>query len=534
MEKRSSDWMLHEPATADFGAVYIARFDAVFAPVLPMLESHPRIAALYADRSLIARDAAKQAARERIEHALAGDWDHYADTLRFEGGSFADLGVRYNEWLEISLAQQAVLTDGLIDAYACDPPRLAAALKLMQAFQVRSNAVVGEAYRLASQRSLRQWESVFESIAWGICLVDPVTFRILHANRAFLEMYRISATDLGTRTFPSLFVDANHECFLCDPNPYASNQGRFSYEADHWRQDGSKFPVLIDGVRIPANVADRTYWAISARDLSERRQVEVLRSRSVELEAASQRAQESSRLKSEFLANMSHELRTPLNSILGFSELLIAGEVGPLDEQQRDFIGDIHTSGKHLLRLINDILDLSKVEVGKMDFYPEAIQLEALVSEVTGVLRSVANAKAIAPAARIDPDIGIVYLDPARLKQVLYNYLSNAVKFSPAGSSVEICARRSGDDFFRLEVRDHGDGISEADQKRLFVDFEQLDLGRAKVHGGTGLGLALTRRLVEAQGGTVGVESAVGCGSTFFAVLPLRVSAAADTDVSRR
>ena len=534
MGRPSSEWPLGDPAAADFGAAYLECFDEVYARTLPMLEAHPGMAALYAARTPAQRAASKQTARERLEQVLGGDWDFYADTLEFEGGSYADMGVTIEEWHEISTAQEDVLTDALIARYAGDPPRLARALKVMHAFVGRSRAIVGNAYRLASQRTLRQWESVFQNIAWGICLVDPVTFRILHANRALLEMYGLDASDLGSRTFPSLFGSGEHERLLREQRPYESIEGRFSHEGQHLRLDGTTFPVLIDGVRIPANVADRTYWAISARDLSERRQVESLRMRAGELEAENRRVQESNRLKSEFLANMSHELRTPLNSILGFSELLVAGEVGPLDEQQRDFIGDIHTSGKHLLRLINDVLDLSKVEAGKMEFYPEEIELEALVAEVTGVLRSVASEKSITSRVDIDPSIGTLHLDPARLKQVLYNYLSNAFKFSAAGASVYVRARRSSPGTFCVEVRDQGNGIAEADLKRLFVDFEQLDLGRGKLHGGTGLGLALTRRLVEAQGGTVGVESKLGEGSTFFAVLPMRVGAAADTDAARR
>ena len=197
------------------------------------------------------------------------------------------------------------------------------------------------------------------------------------------------------------------------------------------------------------------------------------------------------------------------------------GEVGPLGPQQLDFLADIHTSGKHLLRLINDVLDLSKVEAGKLDFDAEPIELEAVIGEVAGVVRSVASAKGIVPSVQIDPSIGIVNVDPSRLKQVLYNYLSNAFKFSKPGGAVEILAERYGEGEFWLAVRDHGNGIAPADLKRLFVDFEQLDLGRGKAHGGTGLGLALTRRLVEAQGGRVGVDSTLGEGSTFFAILPL-------------
>jgi len=227
--------------------------------------------------------------------------------------------------------------------------------------------------------------------------------------------------------------------------------------------------------------------------------------------------------KSQFLANMSHELRTPLNAILGFTQLLHEGEVGPLTDQQRDFLGNVLTSSRHLLRLINDVLDLAKVESGKLDFRPESIDLAQVTGEVGAILRTTASEKQVRVEMAIDPAIGRVVLDPARLKQVLYNYLSNALKFTPAGSVVTVRAVPEGADFFRIEVHDTGDGIQPEELPRLFVEFQQLDAGAAKKHAGTGLGLALTKRIVEAQGGTVGVRSTPGAGSVFHAVLPRRM-----------
>jgi PAS domain S-box-containing protein len=249
------------------------------------------------------------------------------------------------------------------------------------------------------------------------------------------------------------------------------------------------------------------------RDVSHRKTLE-------EAQAESQRVQEASRLKSEFLANMSHELRTPLNSIIGFSELLHDEEVGPLDPKQKEFLGDILTSGRHLLQLINDILDLSKVEAGKLEFQPEKLELVRVINEVKSVLRTVAASKNIRVDVSVEPSLTEIILDPGRLKQVLYNYLSNALKFTPAGGRIQVRALSSGKENFRLEVEDNGIGISEQDLSTLFTEFQQLDAGTAKKHGGTGLGLALTKRLVEAQGGIVGAKSTLQRGSTFFAILP--------------
>jgi CheY-like chemotaxis protein len=217
---------------------------------------------------------------------------------------------------------------------------------------------------------------------------------------------------------------------------------------------------------------------------------------------------------------MSHELRTPLNAIIGFTQLLHDGEVGELSGEQRDFLGNVLTSGRHLLRLINDVLDLAKVESGKLDFRPEPIDLPELIGEVNAILRTAAVEKKVRMEVEVDRSLGQIVLDPARLKQVLYNYLSNALKFTPSGGRVTVRASPVAADFFRIEVEDSGPGIDAHDLARLFVEFQQLEEGAAKKHGGTGLGLALTKRIVEAQGGSVGVRSVPGAGSIFHALLP--------------
>src|SRR5207253_7405220 len=163
------------------------------------------------------------------------------------------------------------------------------------------------------------------------------------------------------------------------------------------------------------------------------------------------------------------------------------------------------------------------VESGKLDFRPESIDLAQVTGEVGAILRTTASEKQVRVEMAVDPTIGRVVLDPARLKQVLYNYLSNALKFTPAGSVVTVRAMPEGAEFFRLEVRDTGAGIRPEDLSRLFVEFQQLDAGATKKHAGTGLGLALTKRIVEAQGGAVGVRSAPGTGSVFHALLPRRI-----------
>jgi signal transduction histidine kinase len=254
----------------------------------------------------------------------------------------------------------------------------------------------------------------------------------------------------------------------------------------------------------------------------ERKTAEELRERNIELEKRSFQLHQANRLKSEFLANMSHELRTPLNAIIGFSELMHDGKIGPVSADHKEYLGDILISARHLLELINDILDLSKVEAKKMEFSPEPVKLRELIAEVREILQTIAAGKRIQVDLHVSPEVDELIIDPAKLKQVLYNYVSNALKFTADGGSVAIRALAEDEAFFRLEVEDTGIGIPASDLEKLFVEFQQLDSTAAKKHQGTGLGLALTKKIVQAQGGRVGVRSAPGRGSVFHAVLPKR------------
>lgn len=259
----------------------------------------------------------------------------------------------------------------------------------------------------------------------------------------------------------------------------------------------------------------------AASDITERKILEEqLRSQNVALEEQNRQLHQASRMKSEFLANMSHELRSPLNGIIGFTELLHDGKLGGLPERVKEYLGRILKSSRHLLQMINGVLDLTKIEAGYLDLCPEPVELGGLIEDVISVQSALAAQKKIRVFMEIDAQADRAVTDASRFKQILYNYLSNALKFTGDGGRVTVRLRKESADQFRLEISDTGIGIAPEDISRLFTEFQQLDSSASKRYQGTGLGLALTKRIAEAQGGWVGVRSVAGQGSTFFAVLP--------------
>jgi PAS domain S-box-containing protein len=319
------------------------------------------------------------------------------------------------------------------------------------------------------------------------------------------------------------------------------NEGKVTnYELTARARDGTLTVVSYNATTF--HDRDRRLQGVfaAARDMTELKSIEhALQQKNVELEDAS-------RMKSEFLANMSHELRTPLNAIIGFSEVLADGLLGDMTDKQRKFIGDIFKSGKHLLSLINDILDLSKVEAGKMLLDLDPVDVSSLLRNSLSIIKGHAAARHVRLDMRAPDRLGFMNADARKVKQIVYNLLSNAVKFTAEGGDVILRADRVSradvgvlpglwpgrafplvesefPEFLRVSVTDNGIGISPEGLEHLFKPFSQVDSGLARKFEGTGLGLAMVKLLVDLHGGAVAVESAVGQGSCFTVWIPIRV-----------
>jgi signal transduction histidine kinase len=250
------------------------------------------------------------------------------------------------------------------------------------------------------------------------------------------------------------------------------------------------------------------------------RHVEVLREARLR-QADNQRLELASQHKSQFLANMSHELRTPLNAILGYTELILDSVYGDMPQRARDVLDRVQRNGRHLLGLINDVLDLSKIEAGQLSLSLTDYSMRDVVEGVYSAVEPLALEKKIALKIEVSSDLPPGRGDERRLTQVLLNLVGNAIKFTDQG---EVVIRASAaDGSFNLAVRDTGPGISKADQARLFQEFQQVDNSITRKKGGTGLGLAISKRIVEMHGGRIWVESRAGHGSTFFFTLPAAV-----------
>jgi len=342
-------------------------------------------------------------------------------------------------------------------------------------------------------------------------LITDLQGNMLYANLATQRIFGRPPTRLIGTSIEVFFHNENQVRWILDQ---AKGEG-WSGPIVCQRYDGQTFPALVSVSPVSGEAGDTpTAVSIILRDMTQQEQIKAeLASKNLELSRAN-------RLKSEFLANMSHELRTPMTSILGFSSLLEQEIYGQLNERQKLYVSQIHQSGEHLLALINEVLDLSKVEAGQMDLHVVPLSIAALSKEVVAMVTTQAEMKQLTVHRDVSEDLPVLMADEMRVRQMLLNLLSNAIKFSKKGKAIGLEAVQQ-DDCLLITVWDQGIGIAKEQQSLLFQPFQQLDSSLSRQYEGTGLGLTLTQRLARLHGGDITLESDAGKGARFTIQLPL-------------
>jgi two-component system, cell cycle sensor histidine kinase PleC len=369
-------------------------------------------------------------------------------------------------------------------------------------------------------------ENIIETVREPLLVLDS-DLRVLKANRSFYDSFKVTPGetignliyDLGNRQWDIPRLRTLLEEILPQGNKFDD------YEVEHVFSSIGHKVMLLNARRITQKKIGSQLILLAIEDVTEKMRLErELAERTRDAKKAQFEAEAATMAKSDFLANMSHELRTPLNSIIGFSEVLEDQLLGSLNESQRENVMYILKAGRHLLSLINDILDLSKVESGKMELDVERVSLKELLDASLAMQRERASRHGIKLDLQIQPDNSIVIEgDERKLKQILFNLLSNAMKFTPDGGQVQVMSKEiNGAQDIEISIKDTGIGIKQEDIQKLFKEFSQLSSAYDKMYEGTGLGLALTKKLVELHGGKIWVESEFGKGSLFAFVIPVR------------
>ena len=341
---------------------------------------------------------------------------------------------------------------------------------------------------------------------------------VIYINSGGKKMLGLGKNDdVPLRSITDSHPEWARKLILQEGIPKAIHDGSWSGENAFLAVDGREIPVSQVILAHKARDGTVKFFSTIARDITERKRAQQ------ELEMRNREVEHATQMKSQFLASMSHDLRTPLNAILGFSGLLADGTAGELNEKQAHYVGFIQSGGQHLLRLVNDILDLSKIEAGKLELHRESVSVADALPEVLTLIRPLAMAKKIHLETAVEVGL-LVTADRIRLKQVLYNLLSNAVKFTPEDGSIWVEASADAG-FAWISVRDNGMGIPEEHQEAIFEEFYQIGTTTKGLKEGTGLGLAICRRLAEQPGGKIWVESTPGQGSCFTFSLPLAAGA---------
>jgi PAS domain S-box-containing protein len=356
-----------------------------------------------------------------------------------------------------------------------------------------------------------------------------------NVNPAFEKALGFTAKEITSRPYVEFLHPDDREPSVRESDRLEAGEVTFAFENRFRCSDGTYKWFLWNAVSVP----EKSLIYAVGHDITRRKQVEeerqkfaiTLENTNAELEIRNREVERATKLKSKFLANMSHELRTPLNAIMGFSDLLAEGTAGRLNAKQERFVNHIKQGSSHLLQLINDILDLSKIEAGQLELRCEDFMVPDALPEVLSNIRPLAMAKNIEVQQKVEIE-HTIFADRVRFKQILYNLLSNAVKFTPKDGRIAVACIEQGD-FASISVTDTGVGIRAEDQAMVFEEFRQVDDPNGEKHEGTGLGLAITRRLVEQQGGQILLESAPGKGSRFTFTLPLGAQMPSDQPASK-
>ncbi len=389
------------------------------------------------------------------------------------------------------------------------------------------------ATKIAEDAAHEYSDSIINTVREPLLTLDS-DLRVVKANRSFYDSFMVTPQktignliyDLGNRQWDIPKLRTLLEEILLKDNKFDD------YEVEHkFSSIGHKI-MLLNARRVTQKESGSQLILLAIEDVTDKMTLHR------ELAKRTREAESANRAKSDFLANMSHELRTPLNSIIGFSEILEDGIAGPIADKQKELANDISTSGRHLLSLINDILDLAKVEAGKMELELGEFNLEEIIDGSLVMFKEKAMKHNLKVAAEVEAEIGNIVADERKIKQVLFNLLSNALKFTPDGGAIRVSARRvqreeektagritldaEPADFIEVCVADTGIGISEEDQKMLFQPFQQIDSVLSRKYSGTGLGLNLCKKFVELHGGWIWVESEVDKGSKFVFSIPIK------------
>jgi PAS domain S-box-containing protein len=374
-------------------------------------------------------------------------------------------------------------------------------------------------FESALQQSYRELTDIKHALDVStIVAVTDCRGTITYVNEAFCNISRYSTQELIGQNHRIINSGTHPKEFFIEMWRTIAQGRRWQGEIRNRAKDGSLY--WVDTTIVPfLDERGKPYQYIAIRhDITRRKALEE------ELGQAKELAESMSQRKSQFLANMSHELRTPLNAIIGYSEMMEGGMAGALTEKQQKYIHNIVISGRHLLNMVNEILDLSKVEAGKIELTLQPVHLPSMLEELQTVFRALAEKRQIRMVFDIQADISTIDADPVRLKQIFLNLISNAIKFNQPGGQVFVRVRSSEDrEWVECQIVDEGIGIPQEKLPELFQEFHQLDNSYARQHEGTGLGLVLTKRLVELHQGTIAVQSLDGSGSTFTFRLPARI-----------